>query len=155
MPTPIPLVIYVQSVLGLSPTKAGPLTAPMSLLSGIVAPFIGRLSDWMNGKYILMLGLTAPASGLGTVPLTAEPATIPLALVPGLLVCGIGADCIFSPTANLATRTIEPRLIGTASGIFNTARQVGGVLGSAAVGVLLQARLTGEHHRPARRGQRP
>jgi EmrB/QacA subfamily drug resistance transporter len=138
----LPLVIYVQSVLGLEPTLAGLLTAPMSLLSGIIAPFVGRASDKVNGKYLVMFGLTALAAGLGLIALQASPTTNPWALVPALLVCGLGIGCIFAPMSNLTMGSVEPRLMGTASGIFNTSRQVGGVLGAAAVGVLLQARIT-------------
>lgn len=138
----LPLVIYIQSVLGLSPTLAGALTAPMSLLAGIIAPFVGNASDKVNGKYLVMFGLTALAAGLGIIALQASPDTNPWALVPALLVCGLGIGCIFSPMSNLTMASVEPKLAGTASGIFNTSRQVGGVLGSAAIGVLLQARIS-------------
>jgi MFS family permease len=138
----LPLVIYIQSVLGLSPTTAGLLTAPMSLLSGIVAPFIGHASDKVNGKYLVMAGLALLAAGLGIIALQARPDTPAAALIPALLVCGLGIGCIFSPMSNLTMASVEPRLAGTASGIFNTSRQVGGVLGSAAIGVLLQARIS-------------
>ena len=66
-----------------------------------------------------------------------------------MLVCGFGIGCIFSPLANLATRDVELPRMGAASGIFNTARQVGSVIGSAAMGVLLQARLTATLHTAA------
>ncbi|WP_410569149.1 DHA2 family efflux MFS transporter permease subunit [Amycolatopsis sp. cmx-4-61] len=138
----LPLVIYIQSVLGLSPTMGGLLTAPMSLLSGIIAPFVGRASDKVNGKYLVMFGLAALAAGLGIIALQAAPDSNAWTFVPALLVCGLGIGCIFSPMSNLTMGSVEPRLAGTASGIFNTARQVGGVLGSAAIGVLLQARIS-------------
>jgi hypothetical protein len=38
-------------------------------------------------------------------------------------------------------RSIEPRVAGAASGMINTVRQVGAVIGTAAVGALLQNRL--------------
>jgi EmrB/QacA subfamily drug resistance transporter len=138
----IPLVIYIQSVIGLTPTLAGLLTAPMSLLSGIIAPFVGRASDKVNGKYLIMFGLTALAAGLGILVLQATPSSSPWSLIPALLVCGLGVGCIFAPMSNLTMGGVERRLTGTASGIFNTSRQVGGVLGAATVGVLLQARST-------------
>ena len=138
----LPLVIYIQSVLGLTPTMAGLLTAPMSLLSGIVAPFVGNLSDKVNGKYLVMFGLAALAAGLGIIALQASPDSSPWSFVPALLVCGLGIGCIFSPMSNMTMGSVEPRLAGTASGIFNTSRQVGGVLGSAAIGVLLQAQVS-------------
>ncbi|QRP45168.1 DHA2 family efflux MFS transporter permease subunit [Amycolatopsis sp. FDAARGOS 1241] len=138
----LPLIIYIQTVLGLTPTLAGALTAPMSLLSGVIAPFVGRASDRINGKYLVMGGLSLLAVGMGIIALQARPDTSPWALIPALLVCGLGIGCIFSPMSNLTMASVQPQLAGTASGIFNTARQVGGVLGSAAIGVLLQARIS-------------
>ncbi len=137
----VPLVVYTQNVLGLSPTQAGLLTAPMSLLSGVIAPFVGRMSDRRNAKYLVMIGFLALAAGLAILALQAGPDTDPLALVPALLVMGVGTGFVFAPMSNVAMRSVEPALAGTASGIFNTARQVGGVLGSAAIGVWLQVRI--------------
>ncbi|GAA3539848.1 DHA2 family efflux MFS transporter permease subunit [Amycolatopsis ultiminotia] len=138
----LPLIIYIQTVLGLSPTMAGLLTAPMSLLSGVIAPFVGRASDRVNGKYLVMAGLSLLALGIGIIAIQARPDTSPWTLIPALLVCGLGVGCIFSPMSNLTMASVPRQLTGTASGIFNTARQVGGVLGSAAIGVLLQARIS-------------
>jgi EmrB/QacA subfamily drug resistance transporter len=138
----VPLVLYTQNVLGLSPTKAGLLTAPMSLLSGMIAPFVGRLSDRANAKYLVLTGFLALAAGLGLISLQAGPDTDPWTLVPALLLCGVGTGFVFAPMSNITMRSVEPALAGTASGIFNTSRQVGGVLGSAAIGVLLQARIS-------------
>jgi EmrB/QacA subfamily drug resistance transporter len=137
----VPLVVYIQNVLGLTPTRAGLLTAPMSLLAGIIAPFVGRLSDRRNAKYLVMVGFVALAGGLAILAVQARADTTALELVPALLVMGVGTGFVFAPMSNIAMRSVEPALAGTASGIFNTSRQVGGVLGSAAIGVLLQARI--------------
>jgi len=48
----------------------------------------------------------------------------------------------FAPLQTVAMRNVEPRMAGAASGVINTTRQLGGVIGSAAVGALLQAQLT-------------
>ncbi|RSN57250.1 MFS transporter [Amycolatopsis sp. WAC 04182] len=138
----LPLVIYIQAVLGESPTMSGLLFAPMSLLGGLIGPFVGRASDKVNGKVLLIIGLTALGAGLALAALTARAGANAWALTPALLVAGFGIGFIFAPMGNLTMSSVEPRLVGTASGIFNTARQVGGVLGSAAVGVLLQARIS-------------
>jgi EmrB/QacA subfamily drug resistance transporter len=138
----LPLTIYLQDVLGLTPIRAGLLTAPMSLMSGIVAPFAGRLSDRINGKWVAAAGFTLYAAGISIIAFQAEASTRPATLIPAMLVAGVGVGCLFSPLANLATFGLEPRLIGAGAGIFNTSRQVGSVFGSAAIGVLLQARMT-------------
>ncbi|HVW41408.1 MAG TPA: DHA2 family efflux MFS transporter permease subunit [Amycolatopsis sp.] len=138
----VPVVVYIQDVLGMTPAAAGLLTAPMSLLSGIVAPFTGRLSDRANAKYLVLTGFVALAAGLAIIAVQARASTSPWALTPALLVCGIGTGFVFAPMSNIAMGSVPRELAGSASGIFNTARQVGGVLGSAAIGVLLQARIT-------------
>jgi MFS family permease len=138
----LPLTIYLQDVLGLTPIQAGLLTAPMSLVSGIVAPFAGRLSDRINGKWVAATGFILYATGISIIAFQAEASTRPATLIPALLVAGVGVGFLFSPLANLATFGLEPRLIGAGAGIFNTSRQVGSVFGSAAIGVLLQAQMT-------------
>jgi MFS family permease len=145
----LPLTIYFQSVLGLSPLMAGVLTAPMSLVSGIVAPLAGRLSDRISGQYVALTGFLLLAAGIVLIVGQARPSSDPWTLIPALLVAGIGVGCVFSPLANVATSDVPLPMMGAASGVFNTARQVGGVIGSAAIGVLLQARLIVSLHAAA------
>ncbi|HEX4723477.1 MAG TPA: DHA2 family efflux MFS transporter permease subunit [Pseudonocardiaceae bacterium] len=145
----LPVVIYLQSVLGLTPLASGVVTLPMSVVSGMVAPFAGKLSDRLPGKYVALVGFAALAVGVGWLALDTEVGASPWRFVPALAVAGIGIGCVFSPLANLATSAVDPPMMGAASGVFNTTRQVGGVLGSAAIGVLLQARLTVSMHAAA------
>ena len=137
-----PLTIYFQSVLGMTPLQAGLLTAPMSVLSGLVAPFAGRASDRISGKYVVILGLTTFTAGVLLLAWLSQPDSGVAALLPGLLLTGFGVGCVFAPLTNASIAGLRAQFIGAGSGIFNTSRQVGGVLGSAAIGVLLQARLS-------------
>ncbi|HEY3752256.1 MAG TPA: DHA2 family efflux MFS transporter permease subunit [Pseudonocardiaceae bacterium] len=145
----LPVVIFLQSVLGLSPVESGLVTLPMSLVSGIVAPIAGRLSDRLSGKYVAMVGFVALTIGVAWLAFQINVGINVWTLVGPLVVAGLGIGCIFSPLANLAVSTVAPPQMGAASGVFNTTRQVGGVLGSAAIGVLLQARLTVSMHNAA------
>ena len=62
----LPLTIYLQSVLGFSALKAGLTLAPSSVvIDRSSPPFLGRLTDKIGGKYILMCGLTLFAAGHG------------------------------------------------------------------------------------------
>ena len=137
----LPFTIYLQSVLGFSALKAGLTMAPASLLSMVIAPAAGRMTDRIGGKYILMAGLTLFAVGMGWAALVASPTSAWYDFLAPLIVAGIGMGCTFAPMVTTAMRNIDPRMAGAASGVLNTVRQVGMVIGTAAVGALLQNQL--------------
>ncbi|TMD49859.1 MAG: DHA2 family efflux MFS transporter permease subunit [Chloroflexi bacterium] len=142
----IPVTFFFQSVLGFSALKAGLTFVPMSLVSMVVAPIAGRLSDRFGGKYILVAGLTFFAAGMGLVvlviSLNATQATFwgPAALA------GLGLGMTFAPLTTVAMRNVRPQMAGAASGVLNTVRQVGGAIGSAVIGAVLQNRLATQLH---------
>ena len=137
----LPIVIYLQSVLGFSALTAGLTLAPMSLTSMLVAPFAGRMADRVGGKYILMTGVFVFAVGFGTLTFVAGPDSTWLTFLVPAIVAGGGMGMTFAPLTTVAMRNIEPRMAGAASGVLNTTRQVGQAVGSAVVGALLQNRL--------------
>jgi EmrB/QacA subfamily drug resistance transporter len=137
----LPLTIYLQSALGFSALKAGLTLMPSSLVMIFLAPGLGKLTDKVGGKYILMSGLSLFAIGMGWVVLAASSHSAWYDFLAPLIVAGIGMGGTFAPLTTTAMRNIEPRLAGAASGVLNTTRQVGSVIGTAAVGALLQNRL--------------
>jgi hypothetical protein len=52
----------------------------------------------------------------------------------------------FAPLTTVAMRNIRPQMAGAASGVLNTVRQVGGAIGSAVIGAVLQNRLGTQLH---------
>jgi EmrB/QacA subfamily drug resistance transporter len=137
----LPFSIYLQSVLGFSALKAGLTMAPASLISMFVAPAAGRMSDRIGGKYILLAGLLLFAGGMGSIAFIAQASSAWYDFLVPQLVAGIGIGCTFAPMTTLAMRNVNPMMAGAASGVFNTTRQVGTVIGTAGVGALLQNRL--------------
>ncbi len=137
----LPLTIYFQSALGFSALKAGLTLAPSSVVMIILAPGLGRLTDKIGGKYILLTGLALFAVGMGWVVLIATPHSAWYDFLAPLIVAGLGMGGTFPPMTTTAMRDVDPRMAGAASGVLNTARQVGSVIGTAAVGALLQNRL--------------
>jgi EmrB/QacA subfamily drug resistance transporter len=137
----LPVTIFLQSVLGFSALKAGLTFVPMSLVSAVVAPVAGRLSDRLEAKWILFTGLICFAAGLGLaaymISLNATQAEFwgPAALA------GIGLGATFAPLTTVAMRDIRPQVAGAASGVLNTVRQLGAAIGSAVVGAVLQNQL--------------
>jgi MFS family permease len=138
----LPLTIYLQSVVGMSAFQAGLAFAPMALISMLVAPNAGRLTDRIGGKYILMAGLALFGIGMAGIDFTAKLDSTWIDFLPWLLVAGFGMGCIFAPATTVAMRNIPPQMAGAASGVFNTTRQLGGVIGSSIVGAVLQNRLS-------------
>jgi EmrB/QacA subfamily drug resistance transporter len=137
----LPFTIYLQSALGMSALRAGLTLAPASVVAAVLAPGAGRLADRIGGKYILITGLTLFAVGMGWAAGIAQPTSAWYDFLPPLIVAGLGMGCIFAPLTTVAMRDVQPQLAGAASGLFNTNRQIGAVIGTAAVGALLQNQL--------------
>jgi EmrB/QacA subfamily drug resistance transporter len=142
----LPLTIYLQSVRGMSALEAGLTILPMPLVAMPLAPLAGRLSDRFGGKYVLMFGTGLFALGMGWVDLAAGPTSTWRDFLPGLLLAGVGMGCTFAPMVTVAMQSIQPQMAGAASGMLNTTRQLGGVLGSAVVGAVLQYQLARSLH---------
>ncbi|MCW2913881.1 MAG: hypothetical protein JWN52_1949 [Actinomycetia bacterium] len=137
----LPMTIYLQSVLGYSALKAGLVMAPASLVSMFLAPVAGRLSDKIGGKYLLMGGLTLYGLGTAWIIAIADVDTDWPAFIAPFIVTGVGIGGVFAPMATMAMRNVEPRMAGAASGVMNTIRQIGSVVGSASVGAVMQNQL--------------
>jgi EmrB/QacA subfamily drug resistance transporter len=146
----LPLVIFLQSVIGLTALQAGLALAPMSAISMLVAPFTGRLVDRTGGKWILVCGLSLWVIGMALVVWLADVDSGQWSLLPGVLVAGLGLGLTFAPLQTIAMHNVQPRMAGAASGMINTVRQLGAVIGSAAVGAVLQVQLV-EHLRESAR----
>jgi MFS family permease len=133
-------------VLGLSALQAGLVYVPSSILSMILTPILGRLTDRIGGKYILMSGLALFGLGSLLQAVVAQVDSSRWVFVPGVVISGMGLAGIFVPMITVAMGEVPPRLAGAASGLINTTRQVGGALGGAIVGAVLQNRLASSLH---------
>jgi sugar phosphate permease len=137
-------MLYAQTVRGLSPTLAALLLAPMAIISGGLAPVVGKVIDRVNPKWVAAGGLSCLAIGLfwaGSI-LSAD---LPLwILLFPVAVLGLANAGIWAPLSTSATRNLPPQQAGAGSGVYNTPRLVGAVLGSAAIAALMEARLAVE-----------
>ncbi|MFF2388228.1 DHA2 family efflux MFS transporter permease subunit [Agromyces sp. NPDC058104] len=141
---PLPLAFYYQVARGLTPTQAALMLIPMAVVTGAMAPIVGRLVDRIDPKWIAVIGFAITAAALGWTATLLEPDTeLWLLLIPsGLL--GLGLSGVWAPLASSATRNLPQSQAGAGSGVYNMTRQVGSVLGSAAIAALMNARLTAE-----------
>lgn len=137
----LPLMFFVQLARGLSPTESALLLVPMAIAAGVLSPFAGRLLDRVDARFLLVPGLGLTALSLLWYSSLMNPDTpIWMYLLPSALM-GVGNAGMWGPLATTATLNLEPRQAGAGSGIYNTTRTVGSVIGSAAIAAFMQARL--------------
>ena len=140
----LPVMFYAQTVGGLTPTRAALLTAPMAIFSGVLAPFVGRLVDRYHPRPIIGFGFSVLAGSLLWLSVEMNPGTATWRLMLPLGAMGVGMAFIWAPLGATATRNLPARLAGAGSGVYNTTRQVGAVLGSAGIAAFMSARVTAE-----------
>ncbi len=134
--------LYVQEILGYSPLKAGlaflPVTGGIVVGAGIAQQLIRRIG--IRNNAVLGIGLAT----VGMVILAGVPVhgTYAADLLPGLLPMSIGMGLTFVPITLMATGGVAENDAGLASGLFNTAQQVGGSLGLAILSTLAASRTT-------------
>ena len=136
-----PMTFFLQGALGMTPLEAGLTMMPMSLMLMIVAPVSGRLSDRIGARWILTIGLTLVTLGIVLISSQVSTTTNWRPLLPALLITGIGMGMTFAPMTAAAMSQVPPRISGSASGILNTSRNIGQLLGIAVLGSVLQSRL--------------
>lgn len=137
----LPLMFFLQLARGLTPTESALLLIPMALAAGIISPFAGKLLDRIDPRLMLVPGLLLVSISLFLFAMMMN-TEIPIAwlLVPSAIL-GLGNAGMWGPLATTATRDLPPRQAGAGSGIYNTMRTVGSVLGSAAIAAFMQNRL--------------
>ncbi|KUI04392.1 MFS transporter [Mycobacterium sp. IS-3022] len=133
----VPVMFYAQAVCGLSPTRSALLTAPMAIATGVLAPYVGRIVDRWHPRPVVGFGFSVLAIAMTWLSIEMTPATPIWRLVLPLTATGIGMAFIWSPLAATATRNLPPQLAGAGSGVYNTTRQVGAVLGSAGMAAFM------------------
>jgi EmrB/QacA subfamily drug resistance transporter len=127
------VVLFLQNGLGLSPLQAGAVLLPAMIWSALLSAYTGRLADRHGERSLVGFGLVVTAVGLAAIGLLAR-AEEALLLVPGLLVFGISRPFVFTPAGTGPLKAIEPEERGLASSLVTESRQVGAVLGVAALG---------------------
>src|SRR4051794_5485798 len=128
--------LYVQNVLGYSPTKAGAIFLPMTILIILVAPIAGKLSDRIGSRWLMGAGM----STLGVSLLLYQRIGLHTgfwSLLPQLLLGGVGMALTMSPMTSAAMGSVPIDKAGVGSGVLNSFRQVGGSLGIALMGAIL------------------
>lgn len=132
--------LWLQTVLGLSPIRAGLAVVPLSLASFAVSAGIGRFLQRMAPVKPIAGGLAL--NGIGLLLLTTvSPASGPTALLPGLIVDGLGVGLATPVLVSATLAALPAAKAGIGGAAVNTFRQLGLAIGLAVLGTLFATRI--------------
>lgn len=138
------LAVYLQFGLGLDPLTAGLVFVANGAGYLLTSSQVGRLA--ISGRRVIAVAAAVRAAGLLLLSVAVsveETSASVLWLVPGLFLNGAGTGLIVSPLASVILARVRPEHAGAASGVLNTALQIGNAVGVAAVGLLFFGTLAG------------
>lgn len=130
------LSIYLQQVLGYTPTHTGIANLPFTLIVMVVAGFLSSRAAKINPKGVLVVGPLLVAIGLlyfARVPVDASYWTD---ILPGMAMMSAGMATVFVMGTLAATNGVSHQESGLVSGLLNTGQQIGGAIGLAVLTVI-------------------
>jgi MFS family permease len=116
----------------------------MAVATGVLAPMVGKVVDRAHPRPIVGFGFSTLAIALLWLSVEMTPSTPIWRLLLPFTAMGIGMAFIWAPLGATATRNLPHRLAGAGSGVYNTTRQVGSVLGSAGMAAFMSTRVSAE-----------
>jgi EmrB/QacA subfamily drug resistance transporter len=125
------LTLYVQNVLGWSALKTGltfVATAGTAVLwAGVAQALVTKIGP----KTVMAAGFVAMIAGMVWYTQIPADASYWTDLLPGYLLVGFALPFSFIPVSIAALAGVESHEAGLASGLINTAQQIGGAIGVA------------------------
>ncbi len=134
------LPIYLQNSLGYTALQAGSVFLPIGIIQGTIAPISGRISDKLNPKLPLFIGVILFAFSFylnGYLSWLSELHYIMLSLY----LRGVAMGLMFTALTTVSLSEIPRDKMAQASAITNSIRQLGGSLGVALLATLLTTRV--------------
>lgn len=148
------LVLFTQSVLGYSPTEAGLVVAPISLILLLLAARLGSLADRIGPRPFLVGGPLGIAVGLVLLGRLEAGASYWLEIFPALVVFSVGLAATVPPITSAALKPAPDGLTGVASGINTTVSRLGQLMAVAALGVVVSVVYSATDGSPFELGER-
>lgn len=144
--------VYLQTVIGFSPVKAGLAFVPMALLLAVSAALSPRVAAVLGANRTVSLGVLIMTVGLALFAMLGQHTSY-AGLMPGFMVFGIGGGLMQVPLTESVIGATPPERGGIASALLNDSREVAGLLGITVIGVVLRSVQSGSlrdgHSAPA------
>jgi EmrB/QacA subfamily drug resistance transporter len=135
------LSLWLQSVLGLSPIKAGLVLLPAALMAFAVSAAVGRVIHTVSPRILVGVGLLVIAAGALAQAVVSTGSSW-WVVMPGLALVGIGAGLAMAPLSATAMAAVPAARAGMAGGAVSTFRQLGFAFGIAVLGEVFHGGLT-------------
>ena len=130
--------LYLQGILGFSPTKAGLAFVPMALFVVLASMVAARVTSLIGGHRTVAAGVLLMVVGLLLFARLGAGASF-AALIPGFAVFGIGIGLMNVPLTTAVLDGLPAEHAGIASALLNNSREVAGLLGITVIGAVLRA----------------
>jgi sugar phosphate permease len=128
--------LYLQQLRGLSPVAAGAVFVPMMVIGAVLTPVSARIVERTGPRRVITSGLVLMAAGLMLLTVITSSTSI-AALAVAMMLVGVAGPLTIPPITAVLLNSVSDDEAGTASGVFNTSRQVGGASAVAVFGALL------------------
>ncbi|WP_435591067.1 MFS transporter [Nocardia sp. bgisy118] len=138
----VPSYFYLQAVRELSPTRSALVFAPMAIVTGFAAPLVGKFADRLHPRIVPTTGFALFAVSIFWWSAIMTPDSNIAWFLASAALAGFANACIWAPLASTATHNLAVHQAGAGAGVYNTTRQVGSVLGSAAISALIASRMS-------------
>ncbi|HZQ58124.1 MAG TPA: MFS transporter [Acidimicrobiales bacterium] len=133
---------YLELSKGYAPFKTAVVQVPIGLLSMFGAPLSAPLVRRYGPRVVVGSGLLFTAAGLAILA-TAHPSTPLAVLVPGELLIGLGIGQTTAPSTTLIMTSVRLSKAGVGSAVNDVSRELGGALGIAVLGSILNSAYRG------------
>jgi EmrB/QacA subfamily drug resistance transporter len=123
--------IYLQDILHFDPIETGLAFLPVAVLIGVAAGISQRIVPRFGIRAVAIGGVTVGAAGLALMARAGLHSTYAGTLLPSFVLLAVGLGFAFVPATLIAVSSVGREDAGLASGLFNTAQQIGGAVGLA------------------------
>ncbi|MET0728600.1 MAG: MFS transporter, partial [Acidimicrobiales bacterium] len=133
------LVQFFQAVLGWSALAAAAGLLPMALVMMPLSAVAPTIAKRVGTRRVLMTGTALVGTGLALLALMVSAEGGYWSVMPGLLVLALGIGLVMSPSTMSITESLPVEKQGVASALNDTVRELGGAVGIALLGSLVNA----------------
>jgi EmrB/QacA subfamily drug resistance transporter len=133
-------VLFLTQVWGYTILEAGFAITPGPLMAALASPVGGRLSDRFGQRVVALPGglLFAAGTALLALRMDATPDYV-VEFLPAQMLTGAGVGLSFAAWSSAAVAELRPAQFATGSAVLSCLRQIGAVLGVAALVAVLEA----------------